>query len=121
MTGPRVTVKLTQEDVEYARVLRNLGRSWESIALHFNASRHIIQSRADPTFVYRERERWKKKKRPRKRPQSMPTHIVERKLPPHEEAMALATIPSDTRNLTARQLGDPLPGRSALDHRRLGL
>lgn len=29
----------------------------------------------------------------------------------------LAAIPVDTRNLTARVCGDPLPGRSALDKR----
>lgn len=30
----------------------------------------------------------------------------------------LAEIPADTRNLTARICGDPLPGRSALDRRQ---
>ena len=35
-----------------------------------------------------------------------------------EDAVALiAEIPSDTRNLTGRMFGDPLPGRSALDRR----
>jgi len=29
-----------------------------------------------------------------------------------------AAIPPDTRSLTARMLGDPIPGRSALDRRR---
>lgn len=32
-------------------------------------------------------------------------------------AAARAAIPSDTRDLTARLCGDPLPGRSALDRR----
>lgn len=30
-------------------------------------------------------------------------------------------LPSDTRGLTARICGDPIPGRSALDRRRNGL
>lgn len=30
----------------------------------------------------------------------------------------MAVYPRDTRNLTARVFGDPLPGRSALDMRR---
>lgn len=33
------------------------------------------------------------------------------------EAM-LRAIPADTRDLTARLMGDPLPGRSALDKKR---
>jgi hypothetical protein len=38
--------------------------------------------------------------------------------PPKGDLMArLAEIPSDTRGLTARTFGDPLPGRSALDRR----
>lgn len=37
------------------------------------------------------------------------------------ELMArLAEIPADTRGLTARMFGDPLPGRSALDRRSIG-
>ena len=32
-----------------------------------------------------------------------------------EAAKRLAQIPADTRTLTQRVLGDPLPGRSALD------
>ncbi len=35
-----------------------------------------------------------------------------------KEWAAMATVPADTRNTTARQFGDPLPGRSALDQRR---
>jgi hypothetical protein len=35
-----------------------------------------------------------------------------------EERRLWATIPDDTRGLTARLAGDPLPGRSALDQRR---
>lgn len=33
----------------------------------------------------------------------------------------IAEIPDDTRSLTGRICGDPLPGRSALDRRRAGL
>lgn len=35
-----------------------------------------------------------------------------------ELAARLAEIPADTRSLTARIFGDPLPGRSALDRRQ---
>lgn len=36
---------------------------------------------------------------------------------PADVAARLAEIPPDTRNLTARVCGDPIPGRSALDLR----
>lgn len=41
----------------------------------------------------------------------------ERKRREFEEAMA--SIPRDTRDLTARLMGDPLPTRSALDRKRM--
>jgi hypothetical protein len=34
---------------------------------------------------------------------------------PNDVAARLAEIPPDTRSLTARVFGDPLPGRSAFD------
>jgi hypothetical protein len=34
-----------------------------------------------------------------------------------EEAKLFASLPKDTRDFTARIMGDPLPGRSALDRR----
>ena len=40
---------------------------------------------------------------------------VHKRVPPAVAAKQLASIPADRRNLTARLLGDPLPGRSALD------
>jgi hypothetical protein len=39
------------------------------------------------------------------------------KLDPADIAARLSEIPADTRNLTQRINGDPLPGRSALDRR----
>lgn len=44
-------------------------------------------------------------------------HQAERKPNEADAAKALASIPSDTRKLTERVFGDPLPGRSALDRR----
>lgn len=34
------------------------------------------------------------------------------------EQILISQIPKDTRGLTARLMGDPLPGRSALDRRQ---
>lgn len=39
---------------------------------------------------------------------------------PDETARLLALIPADTRSLTGRICGDPLPGRSALCRRQAG-
>lgn len=47
-------------------------------------------------------------------------HGFQRFRPTPKELQALArSIPADTRSLTARIAGDPLPGRSALDRLRL--
>ena len=43
---------------------------------------------------------------------------VKPNLPDEEFKRLIADIPEDTRDLTARLCGDPLPGRSALDQRR---
>lgn len=40
---------------------------------------------------------------------------VHKRVPTWQAARQLAAVPADTRPLTARLLGDPLPGRSALD------
>lgn len=34
---------------------------------------------------------------------------------------AISTIPQDTRDLTGRLCGDPLPGRSAMDRKKMGI
>jgi len=44
-------------------------------------------------------------------------HRTERTVTPAEALVALAGVPADDRSLTGRLLGDPLPGRSALDRR----
>ena len=45
-------------------------------------------------------------------------HKVESAIALPDVLARLAEIPADTRSLTARLFGDPLPGRAALDHRR---
>jgi hypothetical protein len=48
-----------------------------------------------------------------------PAHMANRCAPPAEDIAArLAEIPPDTRSLTARLFGDPIPGRRAIDQRR---
>jgi len=44
--------------------------------------------------------------------------LVERGPIKADRERMLASIPDDTRTLTGRIMGDPLPGRSALDMRR---
>lgn len=39
------------------------------------------------------------------------------RLEPRIDDSVLATVPADTRTITGRAFGDPLPGRSALDRK----
>lgn len=47
-----------------------------------------------------------------------PTHRYRKSIDADAERL-LAATPADTRPLSARLMGDPLPGRSALDRRRI--
>lgn len=54
----------------------------------------------------RRRDEWKRKVEER---------IAIKRAEKAELAAAIASVPLDARSLTARLMGDPLPGRSALD------
>ena len=92
-----------------ARKLRAAGTSWASIGAHLGYHEHTIRKRLDPDFAEARRVRYAS---PAPCMQTM-----EPRLTPAEAERALATVPPDTRTLQARFLGDPLPGRSALDRR----
>lgn len=98
-----------------ARKLRGLGRAWERLAADVGVSEHIIRSRLDPGYAEKVRARVLFS---RKHVRTTDAHIADTNLiPPEEAARAIASVPPDTRNRTARLCGDPLPGRSALDRR----
>ena len=110
MSRPRVTIGA--RDIGCARKLRDAGLSWAQIGARLGYHEKTIRERLDPDFAAARRLRY--------------TDMVafigtsEERITPEEAARAIATVPLDTRGVQARFLGDPLPGRSALDRKRLG-
>ena len=97
------------ETIKTARVLRARNWSWQGIAAHLGKSPTWLRARLIPGFA--------KKRRGAYRCIHEPRNGALRTI--HANAMRLkAQIPADTRDLTARVMGDPLPGRSALDEKR---
>lgn len=69
----------------------------------------------------KERERSRQRAREARAVEKGVLHPTAAPSPPAATVAARrAEIPDDTRGLTARVLGDPLPGRSALDRERGG-
>lgn len=108
MSRPRFDI--AADVLARARQLRAVGTSWANIGAGLGYHENTIRERLDPDFAAARRLRY-----------SGPPvfiHGSEPRLSPAEIARALATVPLDTRSIQARFLGDPLPGRSALDRRR---
>lgn len=97
-------------DENVARQMREEGKSYKAIGRRFGVEEHTVHARLDP--VYAEQRR----KRNGRTTKAVREHVR----PAIDDAEAFrqfASFPKDTRNLTARLCGDPLPGRSALDMR----
>lgn len=108
---PMPRFQFTDEQLQLARELRAAGMGWGSIGRRLGCGEDTIHERIDPGF--RERPRGQRNSGPR-------TFIPVERRPPKPEVMrALASVPRDTRSRVARWMGDPLPGRSALDQRGL--
>lgn len=101
---------MTEADIlETAKVLRSRKWSWDGIARNLRVSKTWLKNRMVPGF--REQS---------KRVREHHLRVERRSLTGRLDADAdrlKAQIPPDTRDLTARIFGDPLPGRSALDQR----
>lgn len=82
----------TEKDWEYALKKNKKPKEWD-----YSDPEYMSKSKMDQ--IRRGQEGWERKRRE------------------FEEAMA--SVPRDTRDLTARLMGDPLPTRSALDWKRM--
>jgi hypothetical protein len=102
-------VPFSADDLRKARSLRNTGSSWRRVAAVFGCSDEAVRSRLDPAYAAVRRARF-----------DAPSVKTEPgRVSPDEAKRLLATIPADTRSRNAKLMGDPLPGRSALDQREL--
>ena len=99
----------TESDLRTARKLRESGTSWDALGAYFGCDHETIRRQIDPEYRKVRSDRYK--------PQHSPFHVSARALPRKDVAARLAEIVPDTRSRVARWMGDPPPGRSALDRR----
>ena len=101
-----------------ARKLRRRGVPWYKVAQRlrpYGVGEFWLRQRADPGYADKRRAYNCYRLKP------IPLRLLPEEPPPLTQAQLRLRrkMPQDTRDLTARLMGDPLPGRSALD--RMGL
>jgi hypothetical protein len=101
---------VTQEALDKAAAMRARGISWGRIARVVGFGEERVRRILDPGFAVR-RAAGIRQARFTRGARGEP----HRRLTDAEARQALATIPADTRSISAKIMGDPLPGRSALD------
>lgn len=111
---------LSRAQIREAQRLRDDGWKWSALGARFKCSPETVHRAVDPSFADRMRD---KAVRHRMRDKNG----TERNGLPRADyastradaAARMAEIPADTRTLTARMFGDPLPGRSALARKQV--
>jgi hypothetical protein len=117
---------ITPNIVEQANGLRAYNASWRSIALALDVSEWAIRCAIDP--AYRSHRQMLKGQRPAppRKPRPRVNNAVKHEVrgnphgPPRDvlaERDLMRELLLQPRSLTAQLLGDPLPGRSALDQK----
>lgn len=107
---------MSADPMKLAVIMRDAGADWKAISRATEISVDTLRRRLDPDY----REKRSAKEKARRSVFYGLAHSIDPNRPkPHEVLRALTSIPRDTRNLTARLCGDPLPGRSALDRRQV--
>jgi hypothetical protein len=104
MTG-RPRLYIDPEVIGRARELRAAGTAWAEIGERLGYSENTLRTRIDPDYAW-----------PNKATGSF--HFIregETRVSKADAARALGAVPVDTRTRVARFMGDPIPGRSALD------
>lgn len=115
-------------DLDLVRSLAASGEGWDDLGRRFGMDADALRARVDPVFAERRRLRqneWRKRRREQDRNQFGIVLSATKfggddiaALSPSDVRARLAERPPDTRSLTGRLLGDPLPGESALDRER---
>jgi hypothetical protein len=108
--------KYGPETVARAKALRDEGVKWETIAKKLGVGADGLRRRLDP--AYRAKRNQQNAVVRTQRSLGLRNMYRTAHLPADEMARILATVPVDTRGRMARVMGDPLPGRSALDQKR---
>lgn len=122
--GRRMTPDLrevTDAEWDAAKQMRAAGKKWRAISRALDIGVERLRRALDPDYAEKRNRSWMKRRATiKERDAADPiggAAVYCGGLTPEEVERALASVPFDTRNLTQRICGDPLPGRSALDHR----
>lgn len=101
---------------------RKAGLSWDAIARAIGVGHFTILMYKDPESYAKEKERRRLQRERERRELGVQPNRPRRYRKLHEAVTKIEVLgelpPPDTRDLTARILGDPLPGRSYLDRMR---
>lgn len=117
---------MTPDQIRIAKNLHADGWAYRAIGEELGFGRDSIRYILDPEYAAMRRKQVNEARRRRGYTSTARADSGNRypagKINIETIAARLAEIPADTRNLTARIFGDPLPGRSALDrqHERRG-
>lgn len=110
------TRKLNDDQIKEAKRLRAKGWRYWQLARLFNVGQSTVRRYCDERQHMKALER-DKERVARQRLGVHNTYKVTRS-EKHDAFILMDEIPDDTRDLTARLMGDPLPGRRAIDMRR---
>jgi transposase-like protein len=94
--------------IERARAVRLAGATWGAVGRAVGIDPDVIRWRIDGAFRAHKSGK----------PASHVSPMVYSKFSQADIDRLLRTVPRDTRSMSARAFGDPLPGRSALDRKR---
>lgn len=104
-------------DETEAKAMLARGTSWTQIASYFGSTTTTIRCWLDPEYAAHCRQRINDRRREKAGTRPMRHTVAWARPPEADTAARLAEIPPDTRSLTQRLCGDPLPGRDALSRR----
>lgn len=120
MTGPGIggKRKLTETEISKASALRLEGQTWRELAARFGVGEKAVRRALDPAFDVRFQE-YRRRANAKRRGRWNPPPGIESlmRFAPSAEALAERerAFAFHDRPVTAELMGDPLPGRSALD------
>jgi hypothetical protein len=106
--------KYSFEVVEAARRLREEGLKWYAVANRLGVNSDGLRRRIEPEYRLAQNRRVAMREERRAEAVGTVSRIT-----PREALAVIARVPCDTRGLTSRLMGDPLPERSALARRQV--
>lgn len=115
--------RLSRDEILAVLLGREGGASWTELGKKFDVCGSTLRRAVDPVFdaKYRKRqaEYHRQRRAAEKPPRSAGSFFLHERFVPKEDVENARTWQDqpDTRDLTEQMLGDPFPGRSALDRR----